>query len=399
MRKIDSIVHLHCVQTTFLSVYGDAGPASTSVHQTIQRRKAGDKKMRLPLRKKWAPRRKDVCFDHPEALSMVKNSRGGAVTTNGGLRHTIKVLLLFAAWYALNVQYNMVNKKVLNMLPLPWLVAVAQLAVGVVYCGILWATRLRPFPLGSLSTTDWKAIFPIGICHGAGQCATVLSLCAGAVSFTHIVKALEPFFSALVSAVASGVILAPQVYAALIPVVGGVSVAVAKELSFSWLSFGTAMFSNLAFAMRAVYSKLAMGNASLGLSAPNLYGVVTLTAFIVMTPIALVMEVPKFRNIWAAAVSEEALAPTTPKILATKVLLSGLFHYLNNEMMYFVLGEVHPITLAVGNTLKRTVLIVASLIVFQNPITPTAAVGSTVAMLGVLVYSLTKAHYDKKAAQ
>ena len=111
------------------------------------------------------------------------------------------------------------------------------------------------------------------------------------------------------------------------------------------------------------------------------------------------MEAPKFRNIWAAAVSDEALAPTTPKILATKVILSGLFHYLNNEMMYFVLGEVHPITLAVGNTLKRTVLIVASLIVFQNPITPTAAVGSTVAMLGVLVYSLTKAHYDKKAAQ
>jgi solute carrier family 35 protein E1 len=87
----------------------------------------------------------------------------------------------------------------------------------------------------------------------------------------------------------------------------------------------------------------------------------------------------------------------SPAALAKKVAMSGLFHYLNNEMMYLVLGEVHPITLAVGNTLKRTVLIVASLIVFRNPITPTAAVGSGVAMAGVLVYSLTKAHYDKLA--
>lgn len=327
-------------------------------------------------------------------------TRGGAAAPSG-LRHTLKVLFLFAGWYALNVQYNMVNKKVLNVLPLPWLVAVAQLGVGVLYCSLVWIARVRPFPLKTIRGAGLRAVVPIGLCHGLGQCATVLSLCAGAVSFTHIVKALEPFFSAIVSAVASGVILAPRVYATLVPVVAGVSVAVAKELSFSWLSFGTAMFSNLAFAMRAVYSKIAMGNASVGLSAPNLYGIVTLVAFIAMAPVALIAEGAKMRETWAAAtvstgVSAVTGVPSTD--LAWKVALSGLYHYLNNEVMYLVLGEVHPITLAVGNTLKRTVLIVASLIVFRHPITPTAAVGSAVAMVGVLVYSLTKAHYDKLAA-
>lgn len=38
--------------------------------------------------------------------------------------------------------------------------------------------------------------------------------------------------------------------------------------------------------------------------------------------------------------------------------------------MYLALGSVHPVTLAVGNTLKRVFIIVASLLVFRNPITP-----------------------------
>ena len=59
-----------------------------------------------------------------------------------------------------------------------------------------------------------------------------------------------------------------------------------------------------------------------------------------------------------------------------------------------VLNNVHPITLAVGNTLKRVAIILAALLVFRNPITPAAAIGSAVGVAGVLLYSLTKQHYD-----
>jgi len=62
---------------------------------------------------------------------------------------------------------------------------------------------------------------------------TVVSLGAGAVSFTHIVKAAEPFFSTAVQAVMGNV--APlSVNVCLLPVVGGVAIASMKELSFSW---------------------------------------------------------------------------------------------------------------------------------------------------------------------
>jgi solute carrier family 35 protein E1 len=74
-----------------------------------------------------------------------------------------------------------------------------------------------------------------------GQELSMMSLGAGPVSFTHIVKALEPFFSAVVSAVVFGKWMHPMVYATLIPVVGGVAYACLKERSFSWLAFWTAM--------------------------------------------------------------------------------------------------------------------------------------------------------------
>jgi solute carrier family 35 protein E1 len=91
-----------------------------------------------------------------------------------------------------------VNKKVLNALPLPWLVGVAQLAVGAAYAAAGWGLGLRDSPRDAgLDGDDLRALWPIAAAHGIGQVATVVSLSAGAVSFCHIVKALEPFFSAI----------------------------------------------------------------------------------------------------------------------------------------------------------------------------------------------------------
>ena len=316
-------------------------------------------------------------------------ARGGAEAPS--LTYQLITVTYFAGWYALNVKYNLVNKRVLNALPLPWLVATAQLGVGAAYAGALWAlsplTRFRRAPLrAALAGGGARAVLPLAAAHGAGQVCTVLSLGAGAVAFTHIVKALEPFFSAMVSGLALGAWMRPQVYATLLPVVAGVAIACYSTLSFSVLAFATAMGSNLAFACRAVFSKLAMspgggGGAPLAkLAPPDLFGVVTVAAFALCALPALAVE---------GASGAARLAGEWPAVVQ-----SGLFHYLNNEVMYLCLGRVHPITLAVGNTMKRVVIIVAATIAFQTPMTTLSKIGSTVAILGVLLYSLTKNYYD-----
>ena len=184
-----------------------------------------------------------------------------------------------------------------------------------------------------------------------------------------------------------------QVYATLIPVVGGVGYACLKELSFSWLAFFMALSSNLFFALRAVLSKSALQSgkaAGTNLTAPNMFGLVTITAFMISIPVALFQEGSGFFGLWSAALEQVE----SKKHLIRAILFSGLFHYLNNEVMYMALGSVHPVTLAVGNTMKRVFILVASVLVFRNPVTVQAGIGSAVGISGVLLYSLTKNHYE-----
>jgi solute carrier family 35 protein E1 len=280
----------------------------------------------------------------------------------------------------------------LNILPAPLTVGTIQFGVGALYCGLVWLVGLRPFP--KLTPSGKSSVGTVGLYHALGQLASMLSLGAGPVSFTHIVKAVEPFFSAIVSGVYFKKWMKPQVYATLVPVVGGVGYACLKELNFSWLAFGAAMASNLAFALRAVQSKIALTSGKetgSNLSPPNMFGLVTWAALLISIPIALIGE-SNFMDLLTTALE----SVEDKKQFYRAVLLSGLFHYLNNEVMYLALGSVHPVTLAVGNTMKRVFILVASVMVFRNPITVQAGIGSGVGIAGVLLYSLTKQYYESR---
>ena len=271
-----------------------------------------------------------------------------------------------------------------------------QFLVGALYSIILWFTKIRAAPV--LTAKGKKAVNNVGFYHMSGQELSMMSLSAGAVSFTHIVKALEPFFSAVVSAVVFGKWMHPVVYATLIPVVGGVAYACLKERSFSWLAFYTAMGSNLMFALRAVVSKTALdasgGELGENLNSVNLFGIVTCYAFVQSIPLFLLGEGLAFFDYWKSALPSHSWA-----FLVRGLVVSGLFHYLNNEVMYLALSNVHPVTLAVGNTMKRVFIVVASVLVFRNPISVQAAIGSAIGIGGVLLYSLTKQHYEEMEKQ
>lgn len=152
-----------------------------------------------------------------------------------GMMDTLVTGSFFALWYLFNIGYNIYNKKALNALPIPWTMALLQLFVGIPYCFALWITGLRKAP--KLSTDDVKTLIPSSLAHLGTHIGAVISLGAGAVSFTHIVKASEPVVSAALSAMMLGAFYSPVTYLTLLPIVGGVALASLKELSFTWLGF------------------------------------------------------------------------------------------------------------------------------------------------------------------
>jgi solute carrier family 35 protein E1 len=272
-------------------------------------------------------------------------------------------------------------------------VGTIQLGIGGAYAAFLWLIRLRAAP--KLTDKGKSLIWKVGAYHGSGQIFSMISLGAGPVSFTHIVKALEPFFSAVISAIVFGKRFRWQVYASLFPVVGGVGYACLKERSFSWLAFWMAMSSNLSFALRAAVSKTGM-DSYIGdnVTPVNLFALVTIASFVLCIPGALLSpEKDKLVTAWNAAISGPNPVSTTPELVKA-IITSGFFHYINNEVMYLALSNVHPVTLAVGNTMKRVFIMVASVFVFRNPVSVQAAIGSGIGISGVLVYTLTKQYYE-----
>lgn len=310
--------------------------------------------------------------------------RGGAgdIEPKTGMKHTLKVGAFFMLWYIFNIGYNIYNKKALNVLPLPWLVGLVQLSIGLSYVFPLWLTGIRKTP--KLTLRNARNLMPVALMHALAHISAVISLGAGAVSFTHIVKAAEPAFTSLFSALFLKQFFPLPVYLALVPVMGGVAVASLTERKFSWLAFNSAMAANTASAARGILAKQTMKEPQgQNLTAENLYAVLTILATFIMAPVALLVEGPKAKAAW-----DTAVAAVGQKTLLTHLISSGFFFYLYNEVAFLALDNVHPVTHAVGNTIKRVVIIAASILVFKNPITLQGYIGSGIAIAGVLLYSL-----------
>lgn len=301
---------------------------------------------------------------------------------------TGKILFFFLLWYAINVIYNDTNKTVLKVLNLPWIISCLQLGLGLfLYTFPLWLSGLRKPP--KLSAADVQTMTPVALIHGAGQCVTVMSLGAGSLAFVNVVKSLEPLFNVLFGAIFMNDVLPWQVNACLLPVIGGVGLASAADLSFTWDCFTYAMGSNVAFSLRGVLSKKSMGKKiGENMDAGNTFAVLTAIAFAAVLPVALALEGPTMFAEWdkAMAIKDGYSASE----LVFRIVASGLSFYLYNEVAFYTLDAVHPITHAVGNTIKRVILILFSVVRFGTPMTTQSAIGSTIAIAGVFAYSVAK---------
>jgi solute carrier family 35 protein E1 len=409
---------------------------------------------------------------------------------------SVRVLLYFALWYALNILYNITNKWALDEVrdyvsknvaspssegssnALPFTIGCLQFGVGAIYSCTLWIFGLRQtvphlvelrnflsrwmirqrpqaqIPEHSSAViTGLRGTLRIAIHHTLGQLCTIICLSSNSIGYAHVIKAMEPFFSAVASRCIIGQMMDVRVYLSLLPVVGGVILACAGSDEFSWLSFWSGMGANAFFAMRGVVSKEVMdasaprkdeaiersskngdvernndedkndelvelinrgNNGELDvpglattilpstLSPANLFGAVTCVSFVISIPLALLFEGSILREIapHMNIVSLVGLGVEEEKHGHERIFLhivaSGLFHYLNNEVMYICLSNVHPITLAVGNTMKRVFIIMAGVLVFATPVSLQTAIGSMIAIGGVFVYSLMKQWYDQR---
>ncbi|GBF95971.1 phosphate phosphoenolpyruvate translocator precursor [Raphidocelis subcapitata] len=164
-----------------------------------------------------------------------------------GLKFSLGLVLLFVGWYGANIYFNIYNKQLLKVFPYPLACTNIQFAIGSVLALIFWATGAVPKP--RVDSQTLKSIVPLAVIHVLGNVLTNVSLGKVAVSFTHTVKAMEPFFSVIMSAIFLGDVPPVPVLLTLIPIVAGVILASLTEATFNWTGFLSAMFSNITCAL------------------------------------------------------------------------------------------------------------------------------------------------------
>ena len=81
-----------------------------------------------------------------------------------------------------------------------------------------------------------------------------------------------------------------------------------------------------------------------------------------------------------AGASKFAAASLKPRItgwsLIALLIGTGLLQYLSNEIAFKTLSMIHPITYALSNTLKRSIVVGASLVFFGQSLPPLGTAGA-----------------------
>ncbi|CAL9040033.1 unnamed protein product [Musa banksii] len=374
-------------------------------------------------------RRPDDRFAARAASVPDSASAGDGATVSGGILQTVQLGSLFGLWYLFNIYFNIYNKqarllrfpllssflscflafflsfflsslmekfdtggaggRVLKVFQFPLTITTVQFAVGTCLVLFMWTTNLYKRP--KISASQLAAILPLAAVHTMGNLFTNMSLGKVAVSFTHTIKAMEPFFSVLLSALFLGEMPTIWVLASLVPIVGGVALASLTEASFNWAGFWSAMASNVTFQSRNVLSKKVMVKKEESLDNINLFSMITIMSFFLLAPATLFVEGIKFTPSYLQSTGLNL------KEIYMRSCLAALCFHAYQQVSYMILARVSPVTHSVGNCVKRVVVIVTSVLFFRTPVSPINSLGTGIALAGVFLYSRVKKIKPKTA--
>ncbi|XP_071692633.1 phosphoenolpyruvate/phosphate translocator 1, chloroplastic-like isoform X2 [Rutidosis leptorrhynchoides] len=310
-----------------------------------------------------------------------------AVVAKSKLWETLMLGSLFGLWYLFNIYFNIYNKQVLKVFPNPITVTTVQFAVGSVLVFFMWTLNIHKRP--KISGAQLLAILPLAMVHTLGNLFTNMSLGKVAVSFTHTIKAMEPFFSVVLSAMFLGEMPTPWVVTSLLPIAGGVALASMTEASFN-----CAMASNLSNQSRNVLSKKFMVKKEESLDNITLFSIITIMSFFLLAPVTLFTEGVRVTPAYLTAAVSQGL---NVKEVYIRSIIAAICFHAYQQVSYMILQRVSPVTHSVGNCVKRVVVIVTSVLFFRTPVSPINSIGTGVALAGVFLYSQVKRLKPKKA--
>ncbi|XP_045866601.1 solute carrier family 35 member E2B isoform X5 [Meles meles] len=225
----------------------------------------------------------------------------------------------------------------------------------------------------------------VGLMRFATVVLGLVSLKNVAVSFAETVKSSAPIFTVIMSRMILGEYTGLLVNLSLIPIMGGLALCTATEISFNVLGFSAALSTNIMDCLQNVFSKKLLSGDKYRFSAAELQFYTSAAAVAMLVPAwVFFMDLPVIgRSGRSFGFSRDA---------ALLLLADGALFHLQSVTAYALMGRVSPVTFSVASTVKHASTTWLSVIVFGNSVTSLSATGTALVTAGVLLYNKAKQH-------
>jgi len=256
----------------------------------------------------------------------------------------------------------------------------------------------------------------VGILRGITVVLGLIALEHVPVSFVETIKATAPAFTVLFARLILQERTSTPVALTLVPVVAGLVLCSASELRFDTVGFIAAVLNNCADCVQNVMSKRMLAR----LKPTQLQFYTSVAALVLQCPWLLRDVSGWVRDWWvyhrydhdggfgdvvnmegalSVGDAEDYDDPSPPSSSSSwstgqLLLLDAIFYHLQSVSAYCTMGCMSPVSQSVANTLKRALLVWASILYFGNPVTSSGVLGMVLVVLGVFLYNHMRRLYQ-----
>mmetsp|Transcript_71921 Transcript_71921/g.214648 ORF Transcript_71921/g.214648 Transcript_71921/m.214648 type:complete len:315 (+) Transcript_71921:52-996(+) len=306
-----------------------------------------------------------------------------------------KMLLpaLFAAWYGASVICTGLSKVLVQRLfPSAYWLSLAQflVATSVANSVVRWVqggTRPQPIEVGPGFRKVRRDVWTLSITFSFGMLALNKGYEHMHVSLVETLRATEP----VVSAALASLLLPQEAPSAaqvlsLTPIVLGACCSSLGSADFTLFGLLWVAVSNICFCLRTIQYKRVRKEH--GFDDWNLFYHICRMGSLCQLIYALIGD-PE--GLWALLEKVSASSLETRFVDLALVALNGAMYYSYLQLSWVILMRVAVVTHAVGNSMRRPVVLVCNVLYFRNEISVVNAAGILLAFSGVVLYSRLKA--------
>lgn len=319
------------------------------------------------------------------------------VRTNSGTKHIVKkeeddneklgicnprAFFFLILWYIFSAFTLFLNKYILATLKGdPAVLGAMQMVMTTVFGFLQMYLPLgfyKPVPRDGKPPHFWKNMLLVGTMRFSTVVIGLVALKFVAVSFTETVKSSAPLFTSFISYLLVGEYTGMYTFMSLIPIMSGLALCSAYELSFNIKGFIAALAANLTECLQNVYSKVLISGEKYRYTPAELQFYTSVSSIAVQIPACFFM------------IDMESASRNLEYSIMMSYILNGICFHFQSISAYVLMGFISPVTHSVANTVKRAFLIWISVILFNNPVTFLSGLGTIIVTIGVLLYTKAK---------